>query len=123
MTAVCISHIPNSEKMEAAPGLEPGNEGFADPCLSLLAMPPKESDASFGFEFRFAGRAMQEKRPITIMVCPRLFRTNLNLPFGLQIVWIYLTNAPENSQNIKKWSGKRDSDPRPSAWQADALTN
>jgi hypothetical protein len=27
-------------KMEAAPGLEPGNNGFADRCLSHLAMPP-----------------------------------------------------------------------------------
>jgi hypothetical protein len=26
---------------EAAPGLEPGNKGFADLCLSHLAMPPK----------------------------------------------------------------------------------
>jgi hypothetical protein len=26
--------------LEAAPGLEPGNNGFADRCLSHLAMPP-----------------------------------------------------------------------------------
>jgi hypothetical protein len=26
-------------------------------------------------------------------------------------------------QKIKKWSGKRDSNPRPSAWKADALAN
>ena|GEM_PF-3341530 len=28
--------------MEAAPGLEPGNNGFADRCLSHLAMPPEK---------------------------------------------------------------------------------
>ena len=28
--------------LEAAPGLEPGNNGFADRCLSHLAMPPKK---------------------------------------------------------------------------------
>ncbi len=27
--------------LEAAPGLEPGNKGFADLCLSHLATPPK----------------------------------------------------------------------------------
>ena len=27
--------------LEAAPGLEPGNNGFADRCLSHLAMPPQ----------------------------------------------------------------------------------
>ena len=26
--------------LEAAPGFEPGNNGFADRCLSHLAMPP-----------------------------------------------------------------------------------
>ena len=30
----------NDSKMEAAPGLEPGNEGFAGLCLTNLAMPP-----------------------------------------------------------------------------------
>lgn len=30
----------HEEKMEAAPGLEPGDEGFAGLCLTNLAMPP-----------------------------------------------------------------------------------
>ena len=30
--------------MEAAPGLEPGNEGFAGLCLTNLAMPPRIND-------------------------------------------------------------------------------
>ena len=29
-------------EMEAAPGFEPGNNGFADRCLSHLAMPPEK---------------------------------------------------------------------------------
>ena len=33
--------------------------------------------------------------------------------------WAQLTNSP----NPKRWSGKRDSNPRPSAWKADALAN
>ena len=33
---------------EAAPGFEPGNKGFADLCLSHLAMPPfKERETGF----------------------------------------------------------------------------
>ena len=33
--------------LEAAPGLEPGNEGFAILCLSRLAMPPLERKTGF----------------------------------------------------------------------------
>jgi hypothetical protein len=34
--------------LEAAPGLEPGNNGFADRCLSHLAMPPFEEKNGAG---------------------------------------------------------------------------
>ena len=36
------SHFPNflNDKLEAAIGFEPMNEGFADLCLSHLATPP-----------------------------------------------------------------------------------
>src|SRR5574340_841204 len=41
--------------MEAAPGLEPGNNGFADRCLSHLAMPP---------EYLWSGRTdLNRRRP------------------------------------------------------------
>jgi hypothetical protein len=38
--------------LEAAPGLEPGNNGFADRCLSHLAMPPfgEKMERANGFE-------------------------------------------------------------------------
>ena len=37
-----------SKSLEAAPGFEPGNKGFADLCLSHLAMPPfKERETGF----------------------------------------------------------------------------
>ena len=32
--------------LEAAPGLEPGNNGFADRCLSHLAMPPHKKNGA-----------------------------------------------------------------------------
>ena len=35
--------ILKSQKRKAAPGIEPGNNGFADRRLSLLAMPPSSS--------------------------------------------------------------------------------
>jgi hypothetical protein len=35
-------------RLEAAPGLEPGNNGFADRCLSHLAMPPFEEKNGAG---------------------------------------------------------------------------
>ena len=33
----------------------------------------------------------------------------------------FFTNPPTNQTPKKPWSGKRDSNPRPSAWKADAL--
>src|SRR5690606_33113846 len=63
-------------RMEAAPGFEPGNRGFADPRLSHLAMPPYL---------------------LRLLIPPLYCRRN------------------------REWSGRRDSNPRPSAWQADVL--
>lgn len=41
---------PVKEKLEAASGFEPENNGFADRCLSHLAMPPKKMERANGFE-------------------------------------------------------------------------
>ena len=50
---VQIRRSPNYY-LEAAPGLEPGNNGFADRCLSLLAMPP--------FRKKWSGRTGSNRR-------------------------------------------------------------
>ena len=46
--------------MEAAPGLEPGVQGFAGLCLTNLAMPPRE----YKF-YRRSGEVSMNRAPLT----------------------------------------------------------
>ena len=81
--------------MEATAGFEPANRGFADPPLRPL-----------GYVAPFS------------VGCPSRIRTSVH---GFKVRCPTTRRRGIDPGSLESWSGRRDSNPRPSHWQCDAL--
>jgi hypothetical protein len=108
-------------EVEATSGFEPLNRGFADPPLNHLGTSPRTRSHLGGF----AGQGIRRNR--TELAAPRGFEPRLTdsksavLPLDEGAEDLYLAGNRPHGQHEGKWSGRRDSNPRPSPWQGDAL--
>ena len=90
----------NGGKLEATAGFEPANRGFADPPLRPLGYVAFAEPQRAGCPSRIRTSVHGSK-----VRCPTTRRRG---------------NDPSSPQR-REWSGRRDSNPRPSHWQCDAL--
>ena len=94
--------------MEATAGFEPANRGFADLRLGPLGY--------------VASGVAQRARPGSVLAAPRGFEPRSSDPKSAVLPLDEGAGIPRISRDrAKKWSGRRDSNPRPSPWQGDAL--
>ena len=91
-----------AQSVEATTGFEPVNRGFAD-----LRVEPLHHVATCGFAGELAPDAG----------CPSRIRTSVH---GSK-VRCPTTRRRGSGPRRRNWSGRRDSNPRPSPWQGDAL--
>ena len=85
----------NGGSVEATAGFEPANRGFADPPLRPL-----------GYVAPFS------------VGCPSRIRTSVH---GFKVRCPTTRRRGIDPGSLESWSGRRDSNPRPSHWQCDAL--
>ncbi len=107
--------------LEATSGIEPLNRGFADLPLNHLGTSPRTRAAPWGRFYR------QENRCRLVKIgCPSRTRTSPNgskvrCPTTRRRGRGSICRHKPPSAAKREWSGRRDSNPRPSPWQGDAL--
>ena len=120
-------------KLEATSGIEPLNRGFADPPLNHLGTSPRTLPPWGGSPGGETGELTDQTGcPSRIRTSPNGFKVRCPTTRrrGRDSLCGRRPFASATSRRIRpiaetpalrKWSGRRDSNPRPSPWQGDAL--
>ena len=95
VTGSCTSHCPGGRRAvetEVPPGFEPGNEGFADPCLTTW--PRRLMERKTGFEPATTGlgsqRSTPELLPPAVILYLDFFFSQISICFKTFIQLVYI---------------------------------
>ena len=103
--------------MEATSGFEPLNRGFADLPLNHLGTSPRRCRSGVP-----AWLPLEDFEPRLTDPKSAVLPLDEGAPAGLGSLSLAGGRpGPDRSLRTRKWSGRRDSNPRPSPWQGDAL--